>query len=143
MVAPNLFIGSRPPPGYYRWLGVIVLCAKEFQPPTWAYPGVTILHAPLDDDPTRAMTDHEITIAVTNGGTVSRYLHAGHRVLATCHMGLNRSALIAGLAMQRAFDMTAEEVVEQIRGQRGSSALGNPNFVRLLQRADRRAGRRR
>jgi hypothetical protein len=138
-VAPNLFIGSRPPPGYYRWLGVIVLCAREYQPPVWAFPNVTIVRAPLDDDPRRPMTDLEITTAVTNAGTVARYLIAGHRVLTSCHMGLNRSSLIAGLAMQRVFGMTADEVVERVREYRHPHALGNPRFVELLQRADRRA----
>lgn len=134
LVAPNLFIGSRPPPGRYRWLGVIALCAKEYQLPSYAFPHVTVLYAPLDDDPRRPMTDAEISTAVSTGGTVARYLHAGHRVLTTCHMGLNRSALVAGIAMRHAFGMNADDVVEQIRGQRGDSALGNPNFVQLLHR---------
>ena len=136
VVAPNLFIGSRPPPGRYRWLGVIALCAQEYQPPSYAFPGVAVLHVPLDDVPSRPMYDTEVALAISNARTVSRYLHTGQRVLVTCAMGLNRSALVAALAMQQAFGMSAEEVVGQIRETRSSLALSNPNFVRLIQRCE-------
>jgi protein-tyrosine phosphatase len=136
IVAPNLFIGSRPPPGRYRWLGVLALCAQEYQPPSYAFPGVAVLHVPLDDDPRRAMYDVEVALAMSNARTVARYLQSGQRVLVTCAMGLNRSALVAGLAMQRAFGMRADDVIEQIRDARSPSALGNKNFVRLLRSCD-------
>jgi protein-tyrosine phosphatase len=136
-IGPNLFIGSRPPPGRYRWLGVIALCAKEYQPPSFAFPGVAVLHAPLDDDPTRPMYEHEVWLAVTNAKTVARCLQAGQRVLVTCALGLNRSALISALAMQRAFDMTADEAIDQIRHYRGSSALHNKQFVKLIKQNER------
>jgi protein-tyrosine phosphatase len=83
------------------------------------------------------MYDVEITSAVSNARTITRCLHANQRVLVTCRMGLNRSALVAGLAMWRAFDMTAAEVIDQIRGARGPLALSNKNFVRLIQRCDK------
>lgn len=134
LVAPNLFIGGRPPPGRYRWLSVIVLCAKGYQLPSFAFPGTTVVYVPLEDDPSRPMHDTEVSSAISNAGTVSRYLHAGHRVLVTCHAGLNRSALVAGLAMQQTFDMTAIEVIDQIRELRGPRAFSNPNFVRLMHR---------
>lgn len=136
LVAPNLFIGSRPPPGRYRWLGVIALCAQEYQPPSFAFPGVAVLHVPLDDDPRRPMYDAEVALALSNARTVARYLHSGQRVLVTCAMGLNRSALVAGLAMQRAFGMPSDEVIDQIREARSPSALGNKNFTRLIRACD-------
>jgi protein-tyrosine phosphatase len=134
LVAPNLFVGARPPPGRYRWVGVIVLCAREYQLPSYAFPGVTVLHVPLDDDSTRPMHHHEIVLATSNARTMARYLHAGHRVLSTCHMGLNRSALVAGLAMRQAFGMSPTDVIEQIRSQRGPRALSNPRFRQLIHR---------
>jgi len=83
------------------------------------------------------MTDTEVMLATSNAKTVARCLHANQRVLATCHMGLNRSALVCALAMLRAFDVNANEAIDQIRRARGSSALGNPHFVRLIQRCDK------
>ena len=88
------------------------------------------------------MYDHEVMLVTSNARTISRYLHTGQRVLVTCAMGLNRSALVAGLAMQRAFDMSTEDVVGQIRATRSALALSNPGFVRLLQRAERQRAER-
>lgn len=136
LVAPNLFIGGRPSPGHYQWLGVIVLCACEYQPASYAFPGVTVLRAAIDDDSSKPMRDVDISIALMTAGSVSRCLQGGQRVLATCHLGFNRSALIAGLAMQRAFGLSSSEVIMRIRGARGRLALTNPNFVKLLRRQD-------
>lgn len=80
------------------------------------------------------MDHHEMVLATSNARTVARYLTAGHRVLSTCYMGLNRSSLVAGLAMRQAFDMSADDVIEQIREQRGPLALSNRNFRRLIHR---------
>lgn len=104
----------------------------------WAYPNVSIIRVPLNDDPVRGMTDEEVTAAVVNAGSLARYMIAGHRALVTCHQGRNRSALVAGLAMMQVFGMTSNDVVAQIRETRHPHALGNPSFVRLLQRAERR-----
>lgn len=57
-------------------------------------------------------------------------LASGHRVLAHCGMGLNRSALVAGLALVR-MGMQATAAVELIR-ERRPGALYNENFVRHL-----------
>jgi protein-tyrosine phosphatase len=113
---------------------VIVLCAQEYQPPSFAFPGVSVLHVPIDDDPKRPMYDHEVMLVTSNAKTVARYLHTGQRVLVTCAMGLNRSALVAALAMRRAYGMSAEETIGQIRAARSPLALSNRNFVQLLQR---------
>jgi protein-tyrosine phosphatase len=131
-VAPNLWVGARPPPGHYRWLGVIVLAAKEWQPPSFAYPNVAVLHAPLDDDPARPMPEDQISTAIATARTVARYLQSKRRVMTTCHLGRNRSSLIAGLAMRIAYDTKPDEVISQIRAARGPFALRNPHFTRLL-----------
>jgi oxygen-independent coproporphyrinogen-3 oxidase len=55
---------------------------------------------------------------------------AGHRVLAHCGMGLNRSALVAGLALVR-MGIPAAAAVDLIR-ERRPGALYNENFVRHL-----------
>ena len=127
-VVSGLFIGSMPPPGQ-RDVDVIVLAAVEYQPPAEHFPGTEVLHAPIDDDPKRPMTDAEITIAVRAAATVGRRLHARKKVLSSCAMGLNRSSLIAALAMR---GMSADQIIEKIRLARGPYALSNPNFERLI-----------
>ena len=138
LVGPNLWVGSRPLPGRYRWLHALVLTAIEYQPPGWAFPGITIVRAPLDDDPSRPMTREEVDAAISGGRTVARFLTAHQRVLVTCAMGLNRSALVAALAMQDAFDMSADEAIYRIREARGPVALSNPNFTGLIDRMHNR-----
>lgn len=56
---------------------------------------------------------------------------SGHRVLSHCGMGFNRSALVAGLIMQK-LGMPGREVVSKIR-ERRAGALFNENFARFLE----------
>jgi protein-tyrosine phosphatase len=57
-------------------------------------------------------------------------IKSGHRVLSHCGMGLNRSALMAGLILTY-LGMNGREVVELIR-QRRPGALFNENFASYL-----------
>lgn len=134
LVAPRLYVGSRPRPGRYRWFNTVVLCAKEYQPPSYAYPGMTVIRIPLVDDPWHPLSDVDQALVVANAKTVARYLNAGACVLSTCWMGLNRSALVAAIAMQLAFDMPAEEAIQQIRETRSPDALSNPQFEKFVRR---------
>lgn len=131
-VAPKLFVGSRPPPGRYEDIDTIVLAAEEYQVPIVQFPGTEVLHAPLDDDPSRSLREDEIRMALRTADRVARRLRAGRRVLVTCAMGLNRSALVAGLAMLEVYGMKPDEIVSRIRKARGSWALSNPNFEKLI-----------
>lgn len=131
-VAPRLYVGSKPPPDRYDRFDVIVLAAKEYQPPDHWFPGVEVIHAPFDDNPLRHMHRDEIETATKAAGRVARRLYAGKRVLVSCAMGLNRSSLIAAIAMHAVYGMSADEIIKRIRHVRGMWALSNPNFVKLL-----------
>lgn len=131
-VVPGLYVGSKPPPGRHEGIDVIVLSAREYQPPAELFPGVEVIHAPLDDDPRRALREDEIAIATRAAACVARQLRAGRRVIVTCAMGLNRSALIAALAMHEVHRMSADEIITRLRHARGSWALSNPTFEQLL-----------
>jgi protein-tyrosine phosphatase len=58
-------------------------------------------------------------------------IRGGHRILSHCGMGFNRSALVAGLIMQR-LGMPGSQVVTTIR-ERRAGALFNENFARFLE----------
>lgn len=131
-VAPRLLVGSKLVPGPHEDIDVLVLAAAEYQPPASLFPGIEVIHAPLDDDPTRPMREDEVTLAISTAGIVSQHLREGRRVLSTCAMGWNRSALIAAIAMHRVFGMTASEIVSRLRRARGPWALSNPNFELLV-----------
>jgi len=131
-VIPGLFVGSKPPPGKHGGVDAIVLAAMEYQPPAHLFPGVEVIHAPLDDAPGRRMREDEIVTAAHAAKRVAKLLRQGRRVLSTCQMGLNRSSLVAALAMQEVYGMSADEIVVRLRRARGRWALSNPNFEKLL-----------
>jgi len=130
-VAPRLYVGSKPPPGRHVY-DAIVLAAIEYQPPAHFFPGTEVIHAPFDDAPGRLMRNDEIVTATRAAARVAKLLRSGRRVLVTCAMGLNRSALIAAIAMHAVYGMSPDEIVRRIRRARGMWALSNPNFEKLL-----------
>ncbi len=132
LVAPRLYVGSRPRPGRYRWFNTVVLCAKEYQPPSHYFPGMTVIRIPLVDDFIHPLSDVDQALVTANARTIARYLESGACVLSTCWQGWNRSALVAAIAMQVAFDMSADEAITQIRETRSPNALGNPRFERFV-----------
>jgi protein-tyrosine phosphatase len=131
-VIPGLYVGSKPPPGKHEGVDAIVLAAMEYQPPAHLFPGTEVIHAPLDDAPGRHMREDEIATATKAADRVARLLRSGRRVLSTCQMGLNRSSLVAALAMHDVYGMSADEIVKRLRRARGMWALSNPNFEKLL-----------
>ena len=130
-VVPGLYIGSKPPHGRHA-VDVIVLAAEEYQPHASRFPGAQVIHVPLDDAPLRQMRSDEIESAVSVGKAVAAHLRAGRRVLVTCAMGLNRSSLVAAIAMHTVYGMSADEIITRIRHARGAWALSNPNFEKLV-----------
>jgi len=146
-VVGRLLMGSFPPAGPFvqRYANVLVLCAKELQPPPEAFRGIRVINAPLNDDGT-PMTDREVRTAQRAARAVRTSLDAGLVCLVTCHMGLNRSGLVAALALmlpQAAGGprwshndtpccLTSDQATSLVRRARGPSALGNPFFERML-----------
>lgn len=131
-VAPGLWQGDAPHPGAnYADFDLIVLAAYEHQPKS-AEMNIDVFHAPLDDDPYRPLSPRERFIATEAAQEVARRLRKGQRVLVTCAMGRNRSGLVSALAMRMAYGSSPREAIEAVRQARGSDALSNPQFVRVL-----------
>jgi protein-tyrosine phosphatase len=131
-ILPNLFVGSKPAHGRHEGIDTIVLAAIEYQPHADRFPGAEVIHVALDDAPSRPMHEEEIVGATKAAAHVARRLRAGCRVLVTCAMGLNRSALVAAIAMHDVYGMSADEIIARLRRARGSWAMSNPNFEKLL-----------
>lgn len=131
-VVPRLFLGAKPAPGQHTGIDAIVFAALEYQPSAELFPGTEVLHIPLVDDSSRPLREDEIVAVLRAADHVARWLREGRRVLSTCAMGLNRSAVIAALAMCEVYGMTSNEIVYRIRRARGPFALSNPNFEQLL-----------
>jgi hypothetical protein len=128
-LAPKLYQGSAPPPGpelRARGFDVLVLAAEEIQPPSWAFPGVQVIHAPSDDG--EIIPERSAHAAAQE---VARALKQGKRALVTCAMGLNRSGIISALALWYATGRPGHECVALVQRKR-RSALCNHWFVEYL-----------
>lgn len=126
----KLYVGSQPP--FDRELGfdTLVLCARELQPERLGFKGA-VVRCPLIDD---TLSKEEIRLALNTSSRVVADLKQGKRVLVTCHAGLNRSALVAALAMAQMTRMSAGEIVMHLRQRRDPNCLFNKNFQIYLQR---------
>lgn len=132
-VYPKLWVGSAPPLGDYLarcGFDVVMLCAAEHQPPDGYFRDITVVHAPFRD--VRALTNKELGIINVAANWTVKQLQNYKAVLVTCAAGINRSALIAGLAMKGLTAMSGQEVIAKIRKNR-PGALTNGRFVALLQ----------
>lgn len=129
-VAPKLWVGSAPKLELdLPKIDVLVLCAREIQPARLAFHG-TVLRCPLPDS---QLTNDEIRLALHTSREVARALSADKRVLSTCAMGINRSALVAGLALGQVTRMSSSQIIDRIRAKRLPSCLGNAHFRELLE----------
>lgn len=131
-VTENLWIGGLARPEDAAGFDKLMLCAEEFQPDASSYPGVHVLHVPISSN---ISTQREAQVAVQAGRAVAGWVRRGKKVLVTCGMGLNRSALIATVALMTR-GMTSSEAVEKVRAARGKLALHNPQYVSLLRRLE-------
>jgi protein-tyrosine phosphatase len=145
-IYPNLYVGSAPHEDEdLSNFDALVLTATEWQLPTTRFP-VEVLRVPLVDGVwlhgrplTPPMTDQEIRSAIAAAKQVASWLRQGKRVLVTCWMGLNRSSLVASLAVLMLHsDLPVNTVIENVRAARGDDALRNKYFLTLLKHYARR-----
>ena len=128
----RLYQGSRPDiSNPLANFDLLVLSAKEYQPRMPRFKG-KIIRVPLIDTPWP--TNKEIKAAHRVAANVASALRKGKKVLVTCRAGLNRSGLIVGLAL-RIISPTVHpyKIVDRIRERRGSDALTNPTFERIVE----------
>jgi len=130
-VYKNLWIGGAPSiPEIAGKFDTLVLCAKELQ--GYHPKSMKVIHAPLND---AALDPKSIVRAFDAGIKVYDELQAGKKVLVTCAMGLNRSSLVAAIALLLT-GMSAKEAIATIRKRRSPKALFNQHFVKLLEKLD-------
>lgn len=132
----NLWMGSAPmcesedSRRMHLRFDVLVLAAMEHQPSSRCFPGVKVIHAPIDDGP--QVPDNELRIVQQASILVANALRHGKRVLVTCWQGRNRSGFIVALALVR-LGCAPDKAIELIRRARGETALSNQAFVKIIQ----------
>lgn len=130
-IAPRLWIGAKPPFDHeITGIDVLVLCAREIQPSSMAFKG-RVLRCPIND---ADLSSREIATVAIAARDVTRSIAAGKRVLVTCAMGRNRSALVTGLALGQLTLMNWQQIVALIRARRHPECLSNDAFLRYLER---------
>lgn len=128
----TLAIGGKPVEGPWLAAGgykLLVLAARQHQPPASRFPGVRVLPCPLPDK-LSGLSPAERRMAVRCSKIAARYLAEGKNVMFTCEVGLNRSDFIAVMAMIR-LGVRRERAIRIARKMR-MGALNNPRFVRII-----------
>jgi protein-tyrosine phosphatase len=131
----GLSVGSAPPPGNYsRRFDVIYFVADEYQPPAFLYPGVTVRKFPFND--TASPSQRDIRMAWNAAEAAAQDVAAGRRVLVTCAMGRNRSALVAAIAVHLLTGVAGKKAGALVAARRvdptGVPALSNKAFRQFL-----------
>lgn len=116
-------------PSRLKKFSLWVACAEELPPFDVSREGMLTLWCPLDDcDPMRRI---DYDMAKSAAVLVARELFQKHNALVTCAMGLNRSSLVAGLALRKlGFD--GHEAIATIQQERGPDALHNHAFCAAI-----------
>jgi protein-tyrosine phosphatase len=130
-IVRRLWVGSQPPfdrhiPGF----DVLVLCAEELQPERLGFQG-TVIRCPIPD---AELSADETRRAVATGRAVASQLTQGKTVLVTCAAGLNRSALVAGVAIGMVTKFDSDRIIKLVRARRSTDCLFNPHFRQILMR---------
>lgn len=131
----GIWVGSAPEPGYYGGrFDVIVLTSLEYQPPAYGFPGVIVRRFPFND--TGRPSDEDWREAWRAASAVAHDVSVGRRVLISCNMGRNRSALVAALAIHMLTGMSGARAGRIVRDRRtdlfGVRALSNDAFRGML-----------
>lgn len=133
-VVRRLYQGSDPPYGSAlarQQFHCLVLCALEHQDPPHNYPGLEVLHCPLDDNFEKPVTRREARMILSTAQEVLRRWQRGQRILIVCHQGRNRSGLVMAHTLCLGGN-SADQAINLIRRARGPDALSNPQFVKHI-----------
>lgn len=128
-VGKNLYVSSAPHEPFMVRAPVLFLVAPEYQPPPEHFPGVQVYYRPLTDG---APVDVLAAEACATAEEVAS-LRLTWPVQVACRQGLNRSCLVAGMALMCGQEqLTADQVVDRMREARGPQAFSDPATLDAL-----------
>jgi hypothetical protein len=130
-IVKRLWVGSKPPMDRdLPEFDVLVLCAQEHQPRELGF-RKHVIRVPLPD---ATLSTDELRRALAGSRSVAAALADGKRVLVTCHAGLNRSALVASLALGIVTRLEPQQIIDLMRARRHEDALHNSHFCEIITR---------
>ncbi len=141
-IAPRLHQGSYPPYGHVlreAEFDLLVLCAEEHQPDALMFPGVEVVHCPMDDAD-RPPNNEELAFASDAAARAADVVRAGGRVLITCWAGKNRSGFVTTLTLHNLTGRSGRSCIRRVRIGR-PIALENEHFVAMLEQIPRAKSR--
>lgn len=144
-VAKNLWVGGLPTDAdaVDKNFDALVLASREFQDvfPAHKYPNTKLILAPMDDEPNSPKPPGPETKATALKAALEVHdlNKAGKKVLVTCAAGVNRSALIAAMAMVIG-GFNSSHAINRIRKRRkppsGLKPLFNQHFQKIIKDFD-------
>lgn len=120
-IVSGLYQGSEPPTGTIladQGFRLLVLCARGIQPPAAAFPGMRVIHCPLEDDQRSALSESEWRRARGAAVEIAVAMRQGLSVLVTCAAGINRSAVVTALALHELYGYSGRAAADVVRGDR-------------------------
>lgn len=130
-VVPDLWVGRwdiQPQDAFTAGFEVVIMLEDEARDRVRPPLGGVFLCWPIEDSD-QELPDEEILQVVV--ALVERSVRAGRPTLITCMGGLNRSGLVAAMALTR-LGHSADEALALLRDARGPYALGNELFEERL-----------
>ena len=106
-----------------------VHCAYELRPDGVENTVPRFLWVRLDDS--RALTPKELVAAKQAAYEAAGAIRSGQRVLISCSMGINRSGLVAGLALKY-LGWSGAAAIELLRLRRSPKVLAREEYVTIL-----------
>jgi len=137
-IAPKLWMGAAPPLGLLlasHGFDILVLCAKEYQPPTEWFPGVEVARVHLSDNGRTPFSAQDAFSAFQVASQLAKCIKFGRRALVTCWEGRNRSGLVTALTLTQLTGCSGVEACCAVRARRiarKGPALVNQEFVDAL-----------
>lgn len=132
-IIPGLWVGSKPPKGEFLYKNNythVVLCCPDYQLPAKDFPNVNVIHCPFEDN-YNIMNNTTMVLVFVTAKLIAETHKNGGKILVTCYAGLNRSALLAALAL-RILGYSPFFAIESLRENRNKRCLENKIFERLV-----------
>lgn len=131
-ITPNIWVGAVPtdlPTLPSKGFSHLALCADEHQFPNSKVDGLDIRRCPLVDIDVGEVLN--LDKAVSAAHWVADSAFGGGKVLVTCAAGINRSALVAALAL-RLLGVSPQAAIDQIQARRSPFCLNNETFYNTV-----------